>query len=61
MYRCDDKFHVEELKPLIEDDKPFGFIIIDGHGSLFGILKGNIKEVLTKFDVDLPKKHNKGG
>lgn len=39
----------------------YGFIIMDGNGSLFGTLSGNTREVLHKFTVDLPKKHGRGG
>jgi len=46
---------------LLESDEKFGFIIIDGAGSLFGTLTGNTREVLHKFEVDLPKKHGRGG
>ncbi|KAI6189614.1 Eukaryotic peptide chain release factor subunit 1 [Aphelenchoides bicaudatus] len=48
-------------KALLSDDVKFGFIIMDGNGSLFGTLQGNTREVLTKFTVDLPKKHGRGG
>jgi len=34
---------------------------MDGNGCLFGTLQGNHKEVLLRYTVDLPKKHNKGG
>ena len=34
---------------------------MDGNGALFGTLQGNSREVLTKFSVDLPKKHGRGG
>lgn len=34
---------------------------MDGHGTLFGTLTGNNREVLHKFEVDLPKKHGRGG
>ena len=34
---------------------------MDGNGSLFGALCGNSREVITKFTVDLPKKHGRGG
>ncbi len=34
---------------------------MDGNGSLFGTLSGNTREVLHKFQVDLPKKHGRGG
>ncbi len=34
---------------------------MDGNGSLFGTLCGNTREVLHKFQVDLPKKHGRGG
>lgn len=39
----------------------YGFIVMDGNGSLFGTLCGNTREVLHKFMVDLPKKHGRGG
>uniref|UniRef100_A0A914QU80 Eukaryotic peptide chain release factor subunit 1 n=1 Tax=Panagrolaimus davidi TaxID=227884 RepID=A0A914QU80_9BILA len=48
-------------RALLNDDKKFGFIIIDGNGSLFGILQGNNREILHKFTVDLPNKNGRGG
>lgn len=61
MYLCDNKFHTEDLAELLESDDKFGFIIMDGNGSLYGTLQGNHREVLHKFSVDLPKKHGRGG
>jgi peptide chain release factor subunit 1 len=61
LYLCDNKFHTEPLTHLLADDDKFGFIVMDGSGTLFGILQGNTKETLTKFTVDLPKKHGRGG
>eukprot|EP01062_Namystynia_karyoxenos_P011204 TRINITY_DN13997_c0_g1_i1.p1 TRINITY_DN13997_c0_g1~~TRINITY_DN13997_c0_g1_i1.p1 ORF type:complete len:451 (+),score=222.08 TRINITY_DN13997_c0_g1_i1:96-1448(+) len=60
-YICDNKFHVEELYRMLEDDDKFGFIVMDGNGSLFGTLSGNKRDVLHKFTVELPKKHGRGG
>ena len=39
----------------------YGFIVMDGNGSLFGTLSGNTRDVLGKFTVELPKKHGRGG
>lgn len=61
LYLCDNKFHTEALNELLEDDDRFGFIIMDGNGSLYGTLQGSAREVLHKFSVDLPKKHGRGG
>lgn len=61
LYMCDSRFHTEVLKDLLENDDKFGFIIMDGSGALFGVLQGNAREVLTKFAVELPKKHGRGG
>jgi len=61
MYMCDNRFHTEALAELLEDDDKFGFLIMDGNGSLYGTLQGNHREVLHKFSVDLPKKHGRGG
>ncbi|KAK2416012.1 eukaryotic peptide chain release factor subunit 1-3 [Trifolium repens] len=60
-YLCDNKFHTEALSELLESDDKFGFIVMDGNGTLFGTLSGNTREVLHKFTVDLPKKHGRGG
>merc|ERR1711860_305443 len=61
LYLCDNKFHTEALTALLADDNRFGFIVMDGNGSLFGTLQGNTRDVLHKFTVDLPKKHGRGG
>ena len=61
LYLCDNKFHTEALNELLEADNRYGFIIMDGNGSLFGALSGNTREILHKFTVDLPKKHGRGG
>lgn len=61
LYLCDNKFHVEDLGELLEDDDKFGFIVMDGNGTLFGTICGNTRSVLHKFSVDLPKKHGRGG
>lgn len=61
LYLCDNKFHCEALAELLQDDDRFGFLIMDGNGSLYGTLCGNHREILHKFSVDLPKKHGRGG
>ena len=61
LYLCDNKFHTEALNELLESDDKFGFIIMDGNGTLFGTLSGNTREILHKFTVDLPKKLGRGG
>jgi len=61
LYLCDNKFHTEDLNELLIDDEAFGFIVMDGNGSLYGTVQGSNREVLHKFSVDLPKKHGRGG
>lgn len=61
LYICDNRFHTEPLQYLLESSDKFGFIIMDGNGSLFGTLSGNTRQVIHKFSVDLPKKHGRGG
>lgn len=57
LYLCDNKFHTEALSALLTDDSRFGFLVMDGSGALFGVVSGNTREIITKFSVDLPKKH----
>jgi peptide chain release factor subunit 1 len=61
LYLCDNRFHTEALAELLESDDRYGFIVMDGNGTLFGTLSGNTREILHKFTVDLPKKHGRGG
>eukprot|EP01100_Stratorugosa_tubuloviscum_P012582 TRINITY_DN6012_c0_g1_i1.p1 TRINITY_DN6012_c0_g1~~TRINITY_DN6012_c0_g1_i1.p1 ORF type:complete len:436 (+),score=216.07 TRINITY_DN6012_c0_g1_i1:159-1466(+) len=61
LYLCDNKFHIEALNELLESDDKFGFVIMDGNGTLFGTLSGNTREILHRVSVDLPKKHGRGG
>ena len=61
LYLCDNRFHTDALMSLFEDDLKYGFIIMDGNGTLFGVLRGNTKTLLHKFTVELPKKHGRGG
>jgi peptide chain release factor subunit 1 len=55
------KEYAEALNELLESDDKFGFIVMDGNGTLFVTLSGNTREVLHRFTVDLPKKHGRGG
>lgn len=61
LYMCDNKFHIQALADLLESDLKFGFIVMDGNGTLFGTVSGNTREILQKITVDLPKKHGRGG
>ena len=48
LYLCDNKFHTEALAELLQSDQRYGFIVMDGNGSLFGTLSGNHREILHK-------------
>ena len=61
IYNCGPSFKVDPLERLVESHDTFGFVIVDGNGCLFGRLQGNTKTVQSKFTVDLPKKHGRGG
>ncbi|CAM9481001.1 unnamed protein product, partial [Phaeothamnion confervicola] len=39
LYLCDNKFHTEALNELLQDDDRFGFLVMDGNGSLYGTLQ----------------------
>lgn len=38
LYFCDNSFHTDPLRVLLEDDEKFGFVVVDGNGALFGTL-----------------------
>lgn len=43
IYRCDSKFYTDDLQGLLENESPFGFIVIDGHGTIYAKVSGNNK------------------
>ena len=49
-YLCDNKFHTEALDELLEDDEKFGFIIMDGNGSLYGNTSPNCNDLDAVFN-----------
>lgn len=61
LYMCDNKFHTEELRRMLDNDDKFGFIIVDGSGVMYATVSGSLKERLGGFTVELPKKHGRGG
>ena len=61
LYLCDNKFDTEARAELLQDDSTFGFVVMDGSGTLFGTVSGSSRNVLHRFTVDLPKKHGRGG
>ena len=61
VYKCQNRFDSAVLNYLLEDDEKFGFIIVDGGGALFATLQGNVRTILQKITVELPKKHGRGG
>ncbi len=61
IYHCDSKFMLEPLQQMLISEKKFGFVIIDGNGTLWATLQGNQKEILQEITVMLPKKHGRGG
>mgnify|MGYP003682973543 CR=1 FL=1 len=60
-YFCGNRFDLEPLSQLLEDQTSYGYLVVDGSGLLIALVKGNQKQILAKFQVDLPKKHRKGG
>jgi len=61
LYRCDSKFHLEALYHQLEDSKTYGYMVIDGNSFTFHLLSGNSGKTIYKLDVNLPKKHGRGG
>jgi len=45
---------------LLSDEK-YGFIIMDGNGVLLSSVTGSDIKILSHYEVDLPKKHRRGG
>lgn len=62
LYRCDNRFHLEEIEKSLEEDcSPISYIILTGSGyTLYTVIGTEIIKNCHEA-VDLPRKHNKGG
>lgn len=60
-YLCHSRFNTEPLAALLQATDTYGFIVVDGHGCTFATVCGNHRTILQRFDVDLPRKHGRGG
>jgi peptide chain release factor subunit 1 len=62
LYYCGSGFKTEMLREQISvNSTRYGFIVIDGNISSFHVLDGTSKKMIFKYEVDLPKKHGRGG
>lgn len=60
-YRCDSRFHLDAIQEMFEERQKYGFILIDGNGTMLATLQGTSRETLFRYQASLPKKHHKGG
>ncbi len=61
LYRCDDHFHVDILKNMLKDDNLIGFLAIDTKDAGWGLLRGDILDVLSHTGSGVAGKHRQGG
>ncbi len=61
IYKCDNRFHVDSIVNMLQDEKIIGFIIIDGNECLLGELVGAFKKVIKRYKVNLTGKTGRGG
>jgi len=61
LYMCGAKFDTAPLRNMLGRTDTYGFLIITGKDSMLATLSGNTKNILYSFDVNLPKKHGRGG
>lgn len=61
LYKCDQIFHLDPLKKMLEPRKIYGLILIDRQGATLGLLKGANIELLFDDTSIVPGKTRKGG
>lgn len=59
LYKCDNVFHVNDLKSLLDSNDKWGFIIMDANSCIFSSVQGNIRETLFSVSNEMPKKHGR--
>ena len=61
LYRCDDHFHTDILKDMLQDDNIIGLLAIDAKDAGWGLLHGDKLEVLKQTGSGVAGKHRQGG
>ena len=61
LYRCDDHFHLDMLRGLLDDGDLVGFLALDAKDAGWGLLSGDHLEVLDHTGSGVPGKHRQGG
>jgi peptide chain release factor subunit 1 len=61
LYRCDSKFYLGPILPMLEKREVYGLIVIDRAEATIGILRGSRIEVVENEDSRVPSKHHQGG
>lgn len=61
LYKCDQVFHLDPLREMIEPKKLYGLVVIDKQGAAIGHLKGANVEVVYEDTSIVPGKTRKGG
>jgi peptide chain release factor subunit 1 len=61
LYRCDQRFIVEPLKAMYEQENSYGLIVLDNREATFGLLEGARISTLKHLKSLVPGKFSKGG
>ena len=61
LYRCDDHFHTDILRDMLQDDNIIGLLAIDAKDAGWGLLHGDKLEVLKQTGSGVAGKHRQGG
>jgi len=61
LYRCDSKFYLDPILPMLEKKDVYGLIVIDRAEATIGLLRGSRIEVIENRDSQVPSKHHQGG
>ncbi len=61
LYRCDSKFYLDPILPMLEHKDVYGLIVIDRAEATIGLLKGARIEVIENKESQVPSKHHQGG
>ncbi len=61
LYMCDNTFHTDHLKEMLEPKKKYGLMIVSRGGATFATLTGSTLNIIKNEDSYVPKKHKMGG
>lgn len=61
VYHCDNKFHLESIQDMLQNEDTYGFLVVDGNSATIATVRGNTINIKSTLHTNLIGKTRRGG